>query len=321
MTIDTITYPLLEFAIRVISHKFYQSNKLNSVPCIAVDVGYKIGYKTKSAQCKFGSILVCIFFYVQNEFPYFGKVRWKKNRSVVVQINEYIEQMGDNFESVMTSYFQDIKKSMKQRLRIHVSLVEQHYDDICFLVDIDYTFIQVAVPRVRWLRPLGYEINVDEASTTITALLVEEVDKGAKIFGNYDVVKYKVEMELNTAYTLKKKDKLVRKLKTKFGVSAGDEEEEDDEENEEKEEVQTQEPLALTQGMGEDQEEEGIEEEEIKEAPTQLAPKKRKAKVQPVAKPKEKKSVKPSPAKPTTPTTKESTRATTQKAKAQVKEK
>ena len=30
--------------------------------------------KTKSAQCKFGSILVCIFFYVQNAFPSFGKI-------------------------------------------------------------------------------------------------------------------------------------------------------------------------------------------------------------------------------------------------------
>lgn len=42
MTIDTITDPLLDFVVRVISHKFYQSSRLNSVPYIAVDVGYKI---------------------------------------------------------------------------------------------------------------------------------------------------------------------------------------------------------------------------------------------------------------------------------------
>ena len=92
MTIDTITDPLINFSLRVISHKFYQFRRLNSVPCIAVDVGYKIVKRdhtydlaelqlqrimenlgairrTKGAQCKFGSILVCIFFYVQNEFP------------------------------------------------------------------------------------------------------------------------------------------------------------------------------------------------------------------------------------------------------------
>ena len=117
------------------------------MPCIVVDVGYKIVKKdhtydlaelqlqqimenlgvirrSKSAQCKFGSILICSFFHVQNDFPSFGKVSWKTNRSVVVQVNEYIEQMGANFETIMTSYFQDIKKSMKQRLRIPISLVE-----------------------------------------------------------------------------------------------------------------------------------------------------------------------------------------------------
>lgn len=132
MTIDTITYALISFAVRVIAHKFYQSSRLNSVPCIAVDMGYKILNKDhtydlaelqlqqlienlgairkiKSAQCKFGSILVCIFFYVHNTFPTFDKVAWKTNRSIAIQIGEFIEQLGNNFESVMTSYFEDFK--------------------------------------------------------------------------------------------------------------------------------------------------------------------------------------------------------------------
>ena len=67
--------------------------------------------------------------------------------------------------------------------------MEQHYDDVFFLVYVDYTFVQETMPRVRWLRPLGYEINIDEALATITTLLAEEVDKIAKNFGNYDVVK------------------------------------------------------------------------------------------------------------------------------------
>ena len=66
---------------------------------------------------------------------------WKTNRSIVVQIGEFIEQLGKNFESVMTSYFEHFEKSMKKRLRIRVSLVENHYDDVYFLVDVDYTFI------------------------------------------------------------------------------------------------------------------------------------------------------------------------------------
>ena len=152
---------------------------------------------------------------------------------MVVQVNEYIEQMGANFETIMTSYFEDFKKSMKQRLRIPVSLVEQHVNDICFLVDIDYTYIQAAIPRVRWLRPLGYEINIDEASTTITSLLAEDIDKTTKPFSTFDVVKSKVEMELKKTSTIKKKDRLVKKLKARFGEGAAEAEEEEEEEEEE----------------------------------------------------------------------------------------
>ena len=107
MTTETIKDLIIEFAVRVILHKFYQSSRLNNVPCIVVDVGYKIVKKdhtydlvelqlqkimenlgairrSKSPRCKFGSILICTFFYVQNEFPSFGKIGWKANRSIAV---------------------------------------------------------------------------------------------------------------------------------------------------------------------------------------------------------------------------------------------
>ena len=66
---------------------------------------------------------------------------WKENRSIIAQVNEYIEQMGDNFETLMSSYFEDFKKTMKQRLIISVSLVEKLINDVCFLVNIEYTYI------------------------------------------------------------------------------------------------------------------------------------------------------------------------------------
>ena len=69
--------------------------------------------------------------------------------------------MGDSSDDQMTVYFDDFKSSMKRRMRILVSLVEKHEKDICFLVDIDYTYTQEILPRVRWLRPLGYELDVD----------------------------------------------------------------------------------------------------------------------------------------------------------------
>lgn len=155
----------------------------------------------------------------------------------------------------MKSYFEDFKQSMKKRLRISILLVKRHYDDFCFLVDVDYIFFQEATPRVRWLRPLGYERNVDEASAEIIALFAEEIDKNNKAFGNYKMTKSNITMELKIASIIKKKEKLVKKLKAKFGEGAKEEEDEV-EEDEEEEDTQTQVPLALTQGMGEDQQEE-----------------------------------------------------------------
>ena len=66
--------------------------------------------KTKSAQCKFGSILVCILFYVQNTFPMFGKATWNVNRPIAVQIGEFIEQLGDTIDFFMKIYFEDFKQ-------------------------------------------------------------------------------------------------------------------------------------------------------------------------------------------------------------------
>ena len=202
--------------------------------------------------------------------------------------------------------------------------MEQHVNDIYFLVDIDYTYIQAAVPRVRWLRPLGYELDVDQALATITTLLAEDIDKFSKPFGTYDVVKSKVEIELKTASIVKRRDKLVRKIKKKFGADierttcVAKEEGEEDESEEDEE--QGQGPMELTQGLGEDKEE-GVEEEEVEEAPTIAKGNKRKAKTLPVAQPKAKKVTKPIEVKTKKPTKRVTTRATTQKAKEEAEKK
>lgn len=203
----------------------------------------------------------------------------------------------------MISYFEDFKKSMKKRLRIPVSLVEKHFNYFFFLVDIDYTYFQDVIPRVRWLRPLDYEINVDEASIEITTLLVEDVSAKATTFQKYDVAKSKITLDLKTASVIRKKNKIVKKLKEKFGEG-------ENEEDEEEEDISSQAPLALTQGQGEDQVEEveieeGAKGEEASEAPEQ---KKRKAKT--LAARKLRKVAKPNPIFPST---RESTRDTTKK--------
>ena len=104
--------------------------------------------------------------------------------------------MGDNFDAQMTIYFDDFKNVMKKRMRILVSLVDQHENDIFFLVDIDDTYIQPFIPRVRCLRPLGYELDIDQASIAIIELLTKETNKNTKTFGTYDVVRSRVVIAL-----------------------------------------------------------------------------------------------------------------------------
>ena len=95
--ICTIEDPEIEFTARFIAHKFYQLSQPNSVSCITVDLGWKIikkdhGHnlvdpqltqlaenlklirKVKKHICMFGSLIVCIFFYVHNMFPSIGDV-------------------------------------------------------------------------------------------------------------------------------------------------------------------------------------------------------------------------------------------------------
>ena len=83
--------------------------------------------------------------------------------------------------------------------------------------------------------PLGYEINIDESSATTTALLVEEIDKSAPHFGTYDVVRSKVDMELKISSTIKRKDRLVKNLKDRFGEGTTEVEDEENEEGDEDE--------------------------------------------------------------------------------------
>ena len=78
------------------------------------------------------------------------------------------------------------------------------------------------------------------------------MDKEAKPFGTYDIVKSRVDIDLKTTLAMKKKEKMVKKLKARLGV-------EDDMEDDDEEEAKEQGPLAITQGLDEDKDEEGAE--------------------------------------------------------------
>ena len=119
----------LRFGIDIIAHKIYSLSWLNSVPCEAVDLAYKVVKKnmdydlldvllkqlnkdidsvktSKNNSFKFGSLLICLFFYVQKFFPSKGTIVWRKDTLVLYQINEFIKEMGEIFEKVLDNYFE-----------------------------------------------------------------------------------------------------------------------------------------------------------------------------------------------------------------------
>ena len=100
----------------------------------------------------------------------------------------------------------------------------------------------------------------------------KEIDKEAKHFGTYDIVKARVDTDMKITSSLRKKDKIVKKLKAQHGVN-------DEEDNEE--DAEEQGPLAITQGLSEDTKEGDKQEkdEEAKQAPP--VEKKRKSKAPP----------------------------------------
>lgn len=88
-----------------------------------------------NSMCKFGSLIVCTFFYIPKYFPRIGNVVWEKNKPLTRKINEFITQLGDTFYNAMNTFFNEFKSRMKRRMRILEELVTKYYSDICFLVD------------------------------------------------------------------------------------------------------------------------------------------------------------------------------------------
>ena len=97
---------------------------------------------SKNNPCKFGSLLTCLFFYVQKFYPSNATIIWRKDVLVLYQIDEYISKMGENYSSIMDNYFDAFRQKMNNRFKIPKNLVDDYKDDIFFLmVDSDKVYI------------------------------------------------------------------------------------------------------------------------------------------------------------------------------------
>ena len=95
-------------------------------------------------------------------------------------------------------------------------------------------------PRVVWVKPLPYEVNIDETTEIIEALVNDLVDPKAPYFGTYDGAKGIIELEIKLQQVVNKGKRRIAKRKTST-------------------------PLMLTKSKGEDVEEVENEEELEKE--------------------------------------------------------
>ena len=83
---------------------------------------------------------------------------------------------------------------MNDRFRILEKLVSDYHDDIYFMVDCDNVYIQAVRPRVVRVKPLGYEVNIDETRDIIEELINEIFNPKAPYFGTYEEAKSKIEL-------------------------------------------------------------------------------------------------------------------------------
>lgn len=121
-------------------------------------------------------------------------------------------------------------------------MVDDYEWNICFLVDFDRVHIQAFRLRIAWVKPLAYEVIIDDTRDIIESLINEPMDTKDKYFGTYEESKRRISLEIMTPQILKRGKKRLENIRKKIAKSDS--------------------PLKLTEGKGDDIEEEDEEEDE-----------------------------------------------------------
>ena len=92
-------------------------------------------------------------------------------------------------------------------------------EDICILVDIDHTYIQVVEPWETFLDPLSYELSHDIVIDYIDLLLNSNKDKEKHRFGTFDEITQHVNQETLEKASHKKVESIMKKALSKAGMT------------------------------------------------------------------------------------------------------
>ena len=64
-------------------------------------------------------------------------------------------------------------------------MVEKYKDDICFMVEIDFTCMEAVIPRMKFIEPMGYKMSTDLIEGYSKIILQFEVDSSCPRWGTY----------------------------------------------------------------------------------------------------------------------------------------
>ena len=67
---------------------------------------------------------------------------------------------------------------------------------------------------MAWVKPLPYEVNIDETKDIIEALINEPVDPNASYFGTYEEAKTRIELSIKLPQVVNKGRKRMEKMQT-----------------------------------------------------------------------------------------------------------
>ena len=67
---------------------------------------------------------------------------------------------------------------------------------------------------VTWVKPLSYEVEIDETKDIIEALINEPNDPKIVYFGTYDEAKARIKLEIKLPQVVNKGKNIIAKLKT-----------------------------------------------------------------------------------------------------------
>ena len=89
-------------------------------------------------------------------------------------------------DSDIEKMMKGFQEEMKRRYRIPPTLVEKYKEDICFMVEIDFTCMEVVIPRVKFIKPIGYETSIELIEGYAHIILQSEIDSSCPRWGTYE---------------------------------------------------------------------------------------------------------------------------------------